>query len=146
MDISGNWFIDAAPRQVVAALYDPGILATCIPKCHDMAGTRAEGFTFEIRHNIGPVAISLPGRILLTEQVAEKAYDMTFSGTSLLTGTVGADATLTLAAERTGTKLTYKVSSQPSRLFGMIGEERIRQMMQVGVEVFLARLTSRLGA
>lgn len=123
MELSGQIKTKCPPDFLVAVMHDPAALAKLLP-----AGSRidrnADGsFAFSVSKGIGPIKLTLPGKMHLTAKGAGHDHVLSIKAAHLIGGKV--DMTLDLAITHDGemTKLKYSGDLTASGLAGRVLQE-----------------------
>lgn len=123
MKLAGDYRFDAAVREVWDALFDPAVLAAAMPGCQKLE--RVDGtLVGEMTIKVGPVSGTFAGKVELVDVDEPRRYGMVIDGRGNA-GFVKAKATIELAPDGEGTRLTYAADAQVGGKIASVGERLI---------------------
>lgn len=146
MKTEGHQFFPAPPDVVLAHLSAPDAMMACIPVLQDVTGSRQQGLKFTASHQIGPLPVSLKGRIAFSDPSPDGVTEVTLTGSSFLTGSIVVQARLRLIAKPKGTRLEYAAETEPTALIRLLGAERGERLFGRTAAFFFQRMRERIAA
>jgi uncharacterized protein len=146
MDMTGEYIIAAPRAKVWSALNDPAILKQCIPGCQELLKTSDTEMTAKVQARVGPVSANFSGKVTLSELDPPNGYRISGEGSGGAAGFAKGGATVHLADEGAGTKLTYKVEAQIGGKLAQIGSRLIDGTARKMAEDFFAKFAALVGA
>jgi carbon monoxide dehydrogenase subunit G len=146
MELSGTYAIPAPPILVWEAMNDPDTLRVCIPACRSLERLSAEEFKAVFGTSIGPLELSIEGRILVSEIEAPWRYTLTAEGTGGLAGRAQAIARVALHAHDDGsTTLNYTATgAAKGLLLRKLADKLITGTAQRYVDAFFTRFAEQV--
>ena len=121
MDMTGEFRIPAPRAKVWAALNDPEILKQSIPGCEEIEKLSDTEMTAKVTAKVGPVKARFAGKVTLSELNPPTSYKITGEGSGGGVGFAKGGATVTLADDGDGTKLSYVVEANVGGKLAQIG-------------------------
>jgi len=147
MDMTGEYRIAAPRQQVWEALNDPDVLKQCIPGCETIEKLSATEMTATVRAKVGPVSARFGGKVTLSDIDPPNGYRISGEGTGGPAGFAKGGATVKLADDGDGTKLSYVVDANVGGKLAQIGSRLIdataRQMAENFFSKFAAVVVAR---
>jgi uncharacterized protein len=145
MKLAGEFVFDAGVQDVWDALFDPAVLAACLPGCEKLErdGTTLVG---DIKVKIGPIQGKFTGKVDLLDQIEPTSYRMVIDGRGAQ-GFVKANATIALepAAGAGGrTRMTYDSDAQVGGKLATVGERLISTSTKAIVKESLEGLDANI--
>lgn len=125
MKLTEERVIAASPDAVWAAILDPEVLKECIPGCQELTGTPEEGFEAVVVQKIGPVKATFRGVVTLSDIEPGKGCRLDGEGKGGAAGFAKGGATVRLAPEGDGTKLSYDVDASVGGKIAQLGSRLI---------------------
>ena len=145
MDMTGEYRV-AAPRQKVwEALNDPDILKQCIPGCEKIDKLSPTEMTATVRAKVGPVSARFGGKVTLSDLDPPNGYKISGEGTGGPAGFAKGGATVKLADDGDGTKLSYVVEANVGGKLAQIGSRLIDATARQMAENFFAKFAEVVG-
>ncbi|MEO8699107.1 MAG: carbon monoxide dehydrogenase subunit G [Kofleriaceae bacterium] len=123
MKLDGEYHFDAGVQDVWDALFDTAVLAAALPGCEkleEVDGVLVGAMTIKI----GPISGKFTGKVSFEDKVEPTGYKMTIDGRGPQ-GFVKATATIGLAADGDGTKITYAADAQIGGKLASVGQRLI---------------------
>ena len=146
MDMTGEYRV-AAPRQKVwEALNDPDILKQCIPGCEKIDKLSPTEMTATVRAKVGPVSARFGGKVTLSDLDPPNGYKISGEGTGGPAGFAKGGATVKLADDGDGTKLSYVVEANVGGKLAQIGSRLIDATARKMADEFFTRFATVVGA
>ncbi len=144
MNLQGERLIAATPDATWAALNDPETLKACIAGCETLERVADDEFLATMAMRIGPVNARFKGRLKLENVVPPVSYTIAFDGQGGVAGFGKGSADVRLAAEATGTRLTYAAKAQVGGKLAQVGSRLIEGAAAKITEDFFAAFEARL--
>ncbi len=142
MDFRGSHKFAAPPQQVWDALNNPTVLKDAIPGAEEVT---VNGNTINIRININTPILSgefaLPVQIVSQTPPSQVVINIDRAGSY---GTIKAQATIDLAADGSGTNLSYSAHADLSGKVGMANNMIGEQAAKAGLNQFFKNLDSKI--
>jgi uncharacterized protein len=145
MDMTGEFRIPAPRAKVWAALNDPEILKQSIPGCEEIEKLSATEMTAKVMAKVGPVKARFAGKVTLSELNPPTSYKITGEGSGGGVGFAKGGATVTLADDGAGTKLSYVVDAHVGGKLAQIGSRLIDATARKMADDFFARFAEIVG-
>jgi carbon monoxide dehydrogenase subunit G len=136
--------IAAPPSVVWAALFDPEVLAACVPGCESMTGTPEEGFEAVVVQKVGPVKARFTGIVRLSDIVEGESCTLSGEGKGGAAGFAKGAAKLRLEPIETGTRLHYEVDASVGGKLAQLGSRIIDGFARKMVDEFFARFQAAI--
>ncbi len=106
MRVNGSHVV-RAPRQTVwEALQDPAVLVRTIPGCHELEETGDGAYTARVHAGIASIKGTYDGQVEMADQDPPNSYTLRATGSGG-PGTIDASATVSLADDNGGTRVSY---------------------------------------
>jgi carbon monoxide dehydrogenase subunit G len=146
MELSGSYAIPALPEEVWAAMNDPAVLRVCIPACRALERIAEEEFKAVFGTSIGPLELSIEGRILVSDIQAPWRYTLTAEGSGGLAGRAQAIARVSLRAEPddTTTLLYTATGAAKGLILRKLADKLITGTAQRYVDAFFSRFAEQV--
>jgi uncharacterized protein len=145
MDMTGEVQIPAPRAKVWAALNDPEILKQSIPGCEEIEKISDTEMTAKVTAKVGPVKARFNGKVLLSDLKPPTSYKISGEGNGGGVGFAKGGATVTLADDGAGTKLTYIVQANVGGKLAQIGSRLIDATARKMADDFFARFAEVVG-
>jgi carbon monoxide dehydrogenase subunit G len=145
MDMTGEFRIPAPRAKVWAALNDPEILKQSIPGCEEIVKLSDTEMTAKVMAKVGPVKARFAGKVTLSELNPPTSYKITGDGSGGGVGFAKGGATVTLADDGAGTKLSYVVDAHVGGKLAQIGSRLIDATARKMADDFFARFAEIVG-
>ncbi len=122
MQLSGMIRTTCPPDQLLALLNDPAVLARMIPGGSEITQTSATEYTITMRKSLGPLKLTMPGKLVLTPIGTGLDRHLAGHAGHLIAGKINIELDIHLTTEADQTVLTYAgdlvASGLVSRLLG----------------------------
>jgi carbon monoxide dehydrogenase subunit G len=141
--MTGEQLIAAPQQQVWDALNDPAVLKACIPGCESVDKTSDTEFAILMLAAVGPVKARFKGKLTIGELDPPKHYVLSFDGSGGAAGFGKGSASVTLAPEHDGTRLSYVAKAQVGGKLAQVGSRLIDGIATKMAEDFFARFNAR---
>lgn len=146
MDMTGEFRIPAPRRKVWAALNDPEILKQSIPGCEEIEKLSDTEMTAKVTAKVGPVKARFGGKVTLSELNPPTSYKISGEGSGGAVGFAKGGATVTLADDGDGTKLSYVVEANVGGKLAQIGSRLIDATARQMAEQFFAKFAATVAS
>lgn len=123
MKLAGDYLFDASVHDVWDALFDPAVLAAAMPGCEKLELVDGD-LVGEMMIKVGPVGGRFTGKVHFEDKVEPTSYKMIVDGRGT-PGFVKATAVIKLAAEASGTRLSYDADAQIGGKIASVGERLV---------------------
>ncbi len=145
MDMTGEFRIPAPRRKVWEALNDPEILKQSIPGCEEIEKVSPTELAAKVTAKVGPVKARFGGKVILSDLDPPNGYKITGEGSGGAAGFAKGGATVRLADDGDGTRLTYVVEAHVGGKLAQIGSRLIDATARKMAEDFFTRFSSIVG-
>jgi len=145
MDMTGEFRIPAPRRKVWEALNDPEILKQSIPGCEEIEKISPTELAAKVTAKVGPVKARFAGKVILSDLDPPNGYKITGEGSGGAAGFAKGGATVRLADDGDGTRLTYVVEAHVGGKLAQIGSRLIDATARKMAEDFFTRFSSIVG-
>ena len=145
MDMTGEFRIPAPRRKVWEALNDPEILKQSIPGCEEIEKISPTELAAKVTAKVGPVKARFGGKVTLSDLDPPNGYKITGEGSGGAAGFAKGGATVRLADDGDGTKLTYVVEAHVGGKLAQIGSRLIDATARKMAEDFFTRFSGIVG-
>ena len=125
MDMTGEFRIPAPRQKVWEALNDPDILKQCIPGCETIEKLSDTELQAKVTAKVGPVKARFGGKVVLSDLDPPNGYKIAGEGSGGAAGFAKGGATVRLADDGAGTRLTYTVEAHVGGKLAQIGSRLI---------------------
>jgi uncharacterized protein len=146
MELQGEQFIAQVQDKVWQALNDPEILKACINGCESIELVADDEYKVVVAASVGPVKARFNGKLVLRDVVPPDSYALTFQGNGGAAGFGKGDASVKLATEPGGTRMSYAVKVQVGGKLAQIGSRLIDGVGRKIAEDFFTAFNERVGA
>jgi uncharacterized protein len=145
MDMTGEFRIPAPRRKVWEALNDPEILRQSIPGCEEVEKISPTELAAKVTAKVGPVKARFAGKVTLSDLDPPNGYKITGEGSGGAAGFAKGGATVRLADDGDGTRLTYVVEAHVGGKLAQIGSRLIDATARKMAEDFFTRFSGIVG-
>ena len=147
MEMTGEQLIPLPQQETWNALNDPAVLKDCIPGCESITRVSDDEYDVVMTARVGPVSAKFKGRMKVSDADPPRSYKLGFDGQGGVAGFARGEATVSLAPEGNGTKLTYAAKSTVGGKLAQVGARLIdgvaKQLAGKFFEAFEKRATRR---
>jgi uncharacterized protein len=144
MQMKGEQQLGVPAGRVWAALNDPEFLKDCVPGCESIERVTDTEFRSQLLAAIGPVKAKFAGRIVLSDLEPPRSYKITFEGAGGAAGFAKGSADVALAAEGTGTRLSYAVNAHVGGKLAQVGSRLVDGVAAKMADEFFRRFKEKL--
>src|SRR5260221_12406531 len=145
MDMTGEFRIPAPRRKVWEALNEPEILRQSIRDCEEIEKVSPTDLAAKVTAKVGPVKARFGGKVTLSDLDPPNGYKITGEGSGGAAGFAKGGATVRLADDGDGTRLTYVVEAHVGGKLAQIGSRLIDATARKMGEDFFTRFSSIVG-
>jgi carbon monoxide dehydrogenase subunit G len=142
MDMSGEALIAAPRERVYAALNDIEILRQSIPGCETIEWESDNEMTATVVAKVGPVKAKFAGRVTLSNRIPPEGYTISGEGKGGAAGFAKGGATVRLAAQDSGTLMTYQVHADVGGKLAQLGGRLIDGTARKMADEFFANFSA----
>ena len=146
MQLADQRQISAAPELVWAALFDPEVLAACVPGCESMTGSPEDGFEAVVVQKVGPVKARFTGVVKLSDIVEGQSCTISGEGKGGAAGFAKGAARVTLTPSEGGTLLGYEVDASVGGKLAQLGSRIIDGFARKMADEFFQRFQDAVEA
>ena len=146
MDMTGEFRIPAPRQKVWEALNDPEVLKRSIPGCDEVTKISATQLEAKVTAKVGPVKARFGGKVTLSDLDPPNGYKITGEGSGGAAGFAKGGATVRLADDGDGTKLTYTVEAHVGGKLAQIGSRLIDATARKMAEDFFRSFSEVVGS
>jgi carbon monoxide dehydrogenase subunit G len=125
LEMTGEYELPQKREVVWKALNDPAILEKCIPGCETLEKTSDTAFQATVKLKIGPVSARFKGHVTLENIDPPNGYTIVGEGEGGVAGFAKGQASVALAEEGEGCKLTYKAEAATGGKIAQLGQRLI---------------------
>jgi carbon monoxide dehydrogenase subunit G len=145
MDMTGEFRIPAPRQKVWEALNDPEILKQSIPGCEEIEKLSPTELAAKVTAKVGPVKARFGGKVTLSDLDPPNGYKITGEGSGGAAGFAKGGATVRLADDGDGTRLSYVVEAHVGGKLAQIGSRLIDGTARKMAEDFFTRFSAIVG-
>src|SRR5258707_15097049 len=146
MDMTGEFRIPAPRRKVWEALNDPEIMRQSIRGCEEIEKVSPTELAAKVTAKVGPVKARFGGKVTLSDLDPPNGYKITGEGSGGAAGFAKGGATVRLADDGDGTRLTYVVEAHVGGKLAQIGSRLIDATARKMADDFFTRFSGIVGA
>jgi carbon monoxide dehydrogenase subunit G len=146
MDMTGEFRIPAPRQRVWEALNDPAILKESIPGCEEIEKLSDTELQAKVTAKVGPVKARFGGKVTLSDLDPPNGYKITGEGSGGAAGFAKGGATVRLADDGDGTRLSYTVEAHVGGKLAQIGSRLIDATARKMADDFFARFSEAVSA
>jgi len=145
MEIKGERNLPAKRELVWAALNDAGVLQRSIPGCETIDKVSDTELNATLTLKVGPVKARFKGNVKLVDLEPPQRYTIVGEGQGGVAGFGKMKATVTLAEEDGGTRLTYVADAQVGGKLAQVGQRLIDGAARKMADEFFDRFAALAG-
>ena len=145
MDMTGEFRIPAPRQKVWEALNDPDVLKQSIPGCEEIEKLSPTELQAKVTAKVGPVRARFGGKVVLSELDPPNGYKITGEGSGGAAGFAKGGATVRLADDTGGTRLSYTVEAHVGGKLAQIGSRLIDATARKMADEFFANFARVVG-
>lgn len=146
MEMTGQQLVPLTQDETWQALNDPQVLKECVPGCEVLERMNDTQYQLTMLTKIGPVSARFKGVMTLEDIDAPRGYTMVFEGQGGVAGFAKGRASVALAEEAEGTRLSYAVKATVGGKIAQLGARLIdgvaRKLADDFFKCFNARFSS----
>lgn len=139
MEMTGEQLIPLSQQRVWDALNDPQVLKACIPGCESIDKVSDTEYKVAMTASVGPVKARFSGKLLLADLNPPNSYSLAFEGSGGAAGFGKGGATVSLAPEGSGTRLSYSASASVGGKLAQVGSRLVDGVARKMADDFFAR-------
>jgi carbon monoxide dehydrogenase subunit G len=147
MEMTGERLIPLSQQETWNALNDPDVLKDCIPGCESITRVADDEYDVVMTARVGPVSAKFKGRMKVSDADPPRSYKLAFDGQGGVAGFAKGEATVSLAPEGNGTRLSYAAKSTVGGKLAQVGARLIdgvaKQLAGKFFEAFEKRAAGR---
>ncbi len=125
LEMAGEYELPQTREVVWKALNDPEMLEKCIPGCETLEKLSDTEFQATVKLTIGPVSARFKGKVKLEDIDAPNGYKIVGEGEGGVAGFAKGQASVALADEGAGCKLSYKAEAATGGKIAQLGQRLI---------------------
>src|SRR5690625_3855444 len=145
MKITGEQLLDAPIETVWSSLFDPDVLALCIPGCESLVLDENGRYLATLVIAIGPMKVKFNGHLDITDIVEENGCTLHFEGAGGAAGMVRGEAQVQVEDTSEGTLLTYEANAKISGKLAQVGARLIEGVAKKLAVRFFSRFEETVG-
>lgn len=144
MEMTGEQLIPLPQQTVWEGLNDPVVLKDCITGCTTLERVSETEFRIGLTAAVGPVKAKFSGKLALMDIVPPNSYALAFEGSGGAAGFGKGTAQVSLAAEGSGTRLSYIAKANVGGKLAQIGSRLIDGVAKKMADDFFTKFKARL--
>ena len=144
MEMTGEQLVPLPQAATWAALNDPEVLKDCIPGCESITRTADQEYEVLMTAKVGPVSAKFKGKMTVADVDPPRAYTLRFEGQGGVAGFAKGEATVGLAAEGSGTRLSYSAQATIGGKLAQVGQRLVDGVAKKTAEAFFERFNAHL--
>jgi carbon monoxide dehydrogenase subunit G len=145
MEMTGEQLIPASQAATWTALNDPEVLKACIPGCESIEKSGDNEYTVQMTARVGPVSAKFKGKMALSNIQPPNSYAIAFEGQGGVAGFAKGGAEVSLKAEGSATRLSYKAKANVGGKLAQIGSRLVDAAAAKVAGEFFAAFNERVG-
>ncbi len=145
MKVAGEYRFAAPPQEVWEALLDPEVLAAVMPGCKKLELTGENQYEGALDMKVGPVQGQFQGKVNLEDLDPPNGYNLRLAGQGA-PGFVRATATVAIAADGDGTRMTYDGDAQVGGRIASVGQRLLDSSSKAVIKQSLEGLNNQVVA
>ena len=145
MNLTGEYRIPAARKDVWEALNDPEILKQCIDGCQELSKDSDTQFSAKVTAKVGPVKAKFSGKVTLSELDPPNGYKISGEGQGGVAGFAKGGATVKLAEEGDDTILSYTANAEVGGKLASVGSRLVEGVAKKQADDFFGTFSLIVG-
>jgi carbon monoxide dehydrogenase subunit G len=145
MDLTGEYRIPAARRDVWDALNDPEILKQCIDGCQELNKDSDTQFSAKVTAKVGPVKAKFSGKVTLSELDPPNGYKISGEGQGGVAGFAKGGAIVKLTEDGNDTVLTYSANAEVGGKLASVGSRLVEGVAKKQADDFFGKFSELVG-
>lgn len=146
MEMSNDRRLALGREAVWDALFDPDVLAACIPGCESVEKISDHEFHTAMTAKVGPVKARFKGKVTMDDVDRPNGYRVGFEGQGGSAGFAKGEAQVRLTDEADGgSRIAYTVKATVGGKLAQVGSRLIDGVANKMATEFFDNLTERLG-
>lgn len=125
MEMTGEQLIPLPQAATWEALNNPDVLKDCIPGCETITRVSDSEYAVVMTAKVGPVSAKFKGRMTVADSDPPRAYTLRFEGQGGVAGFAKGEASVALAPEAGGTRLSYAAKASVGGKLAQVGARLI---------------------
>jgi len=125
MEMTGEQQIALPQEATWRALNDTAVLKDCIPGCESITQVGDNEYEVVLTAKVGPVSAKFKGKMTVKDADPPRAYTLAFEGQGGVAGFAKGEASVALAPEGDGTKLSYTAKATVGGKLAQVGARLI---------------------
>lgn len=125
LEMAGEYELPQKRDVVWKALNDPAVIEKCIPGCEALEKISDTEFQATVKLSIGPVSARFKGKVKLEDIDPPSGYKIVGEGEGGVAGFAKGQASVALAEEGEGCKLSYKAEAATGGKIAQLGQRLI---------------------
>ncbi|MBI1898448.1 MAG: carbon monoxide dehydrogenase subunit G [Acidobacteria bacterium] len=121
MKISGAYRLSLPQERAYALLQDPAMLAHCMPGAERLDKVGEDEYQMKLRMSIASISGNFDGRVRVADKNPHQSFRLVVEGTGKI-GFVRGDGLLRIAAEDSGSNVTYEGDVQVGGTIAAVGQ------------------------
>jgi carbon monoxide dehydrogenase subunit G len=144
MKINGTYVLPCSQQRAWEALNDPELLKASLKGCERLEKLSDTEFAGTVATKIGPVSARFSGTMRLENVQAPDSCDMVFEGQGGVAGFARGSATVTLAPDGAGARLTYTADTAVGGKLAQIGTRLVEGTARAMADDFFGKFCGLL--
>ncbi len=144
LNMSGEYVLPLARKDVWKALNDPEILKRSIPGCESLEKLSDTEFAAVVRLEVGPVKARFKGRVKLENLVPPESYKIVGEGEGGVAGFAKGNSAVMLSDVPEGTKLVYTAEATVGGKIAQLGQRLLAGTAKKTADRFFANFAKAL--
>ncbi len=146
MEMTGEQIIALPQADVWRGLNDPAILKASLTGCESIELSGENQYKVVMTAAVGPVNAKFAGKLALSDIVPPDSYSIVFEGSGGAAGFVKGSAQVALAADGSGTKLTYSAKANIGGKLAQVGARLIDGVARKQADDFFKKFNAVMAA
>lgn len=146
MEMTGEQIIALPQADVWRGLNDPEVLKASLTGCESIELTGENQYKVAMTAAVGPVKAKFAGKLALSDIIPPDSYSIVFEGSGGAAGFVKGSAQVALAAEGSGTRLTYSAKANIGGKLAQVGARLIDGVARKQADDFFKKFNAIMAA